>query len=60
MSIKAIRSLGKNTKNQTLQIQNNTLKSFQSAKLLGLTIDKKLKFDTHIDNLSCVKRLVRK
>ena len=43
--------LGKNTKYQTLQIQNNTLKSFQSVKLLGLTIDKNLKFDTHIDNL---------
>ena len=43
--------LGKNTKNQTLQIQNNTLKSFQSVKLLGLTIDNNLKFDTHIDNL---------
>ena len=34
-----------------IQIANVTIKSYISKKLLGVTIDSKLKFDKHVENI---------
>ena len=34
-----------------IEIANATIKSFTSKKLLGVTIDNKLKFDKHVENI---------
>ena len=43
--------LSKNTTNQSIVIDNKTIETSKSAKLLGLTIDKKLNFGIHINNI---------
>ena len=43
--------LGMKEGNLTLFIDNNLIMPSKSVKLLGITIDKELKFDLHIDNI---------
>ena len=43
--------LSKNTINQSIVINNKTIESLKSVKLLGLTIDNKLNFEIHINNI---------
>ena len=43
--------LSKNTINQSIAINNKTIESLKSVKLLGLTIDNKLNFGIHINNI---------
>ena len=43
--------LSKNTINQSTVINNKTIESSKSAKLLGLTIDNKLNFGIHTNNI---------
>ena len=43
--------LSKNTINQSIVINNKTIESLKSVKLLGLTIDNKLNFGIHINNI---------
>ena len=43
--------LSKNTINQSIVINNKTIESMKSVKLLGLTIDNKLNFGIHINNI---------
>ena len=43
--------LSKNTINKSIVIGNKTIESSKSVKLLGLTIDNKLKFGIHINNI---------
>ena len=43
--------LSKNTINQSIVINNKTIESSKSVKLLGLTIDNKLNFGIHINNI---------
>ena len=56
--------LSKNTINQSIVINNKTTESTKSVKLLGLTIDNKLNFGIHINNIckmasAKIKRLKR-
>ena len=44
--------------NANIQIANATIQSSISKKLLGVTIDNKLKFDKHVENIS--QKLSRK
>ena len=44
--------LWKNTINKSIVINNKTIESSKSVKLLGLTIDNKLNFGIHINNIS--------
>ena len=48
--------LSKNTINQSIVINNKTTESSKSKKLLGLTIDKKLNFGIHTNNIFKVKK----
>ena len=41
----------KNTINKSIVINNKTIESWKSVKLLGLTIDNKLNFGIHINNI---------
>ena len=34
-----------------IQIANATIKSYSAEKILGITVDNKLKFDAHVENL---------
>ena len=43
--------LSKNTMNNSIVINNKTIESSKSVKLLGLTIDNKLNFGIHINNI---------
>ena len=43
--------LSKNTINKSIAIGNKTIESSKSVKLLGLTIDNKLNFEIHINNI---------
>ena len=43
--------LSKNKTDQSIVIDNKTIESSKSAKLLELTIDKKLNFGIHINNI---------
>ena len=43
--------LSKNTINKSITISNKTIESSKSVKLLGLIIDNKLNFGTHINNI---------
>ena len=43
--------LSKNTINKSIVIDNKTIESSKSVKLLGLTIDNKLNFGIHINNI---------
>ena len=43
--------LSKNTINKSILITNKTIESSKSVKLLGLTIDNKLDFEIHINNI---------
>ena len=43
--------LSKNTINKSIVIDNKTVESSKSLKLLGLTIDNKLNFGFHINNI---------
>ena len=43
--------LSKNTINQSIVINNKTIESLKSVKLLGLTIDNKLNFGIHMNNI---------
>ena len=43
--------LSKNTANKSIVINNKTIESSKSVKLLGLTIDNKLNFVIHINNI---------
>ena len=43
--------LSKNTINKSIVIGNKTIESSKSVKLLGLTIDNKLNFGIHINNI---------
>ena len=43
--------LGKNTINKSIVINNKTIESSKSVELLGLTIDNKLNFRIHINNI---------
>ena len=43
--------LNKNTINKSIVINNKTIESSKSVKLLGLTIDNKLNFGIHINNI---------
>ena len=43
--------LSKNTANKSIVINNKTIESSKSVKLLGLTIDNKLNFGIHINNI---------
>ena len=43
--------LSKNTINKSIVINNKTIESSKSVKLLGLTIDNKLNFGIHINNI---------
>ena len=43
--------LSKNTINESIVIGNKTIESSKSVKLLGLTIDNKLNFGIHINNI---------
>ena len=45
------RILSKNTINKSIVINNKTIESSKSVKLLGLTIDNKLNFGIHINNI---------
>ena len=48
--------LSKNTINKSIVINNKTIESSKSVKLLGLTIDNKLNFGIHINNICKVGR----
>ena len=48
--------LSKNTINQSIVINNKTTESSKSKKLLGLTIDNKLNFGIHTNNIFKVKK----
>ena len=43
--------LGKNTKNGTYFFNNTEIKNSIEEKILGITIDNKLKFKSHVKNL---------
>ena len=43
--------LGKNTENETYFFKNNEMKNSSEEKTLGMIIDNKLKFKSHVKNL---------
>ena len=43
--------LGKNTENETYFLKNNEMKNSSEEKTLGMIIDNKLKFKSHVKNL---------
>ena len=43
--------LGKNTENETYCFNNTEMKNSSKEKILGITIDNKLKFKSHVKNL---------
>ena len=49
--------LSKNTINKSITINNKTIESSKSVKLLGLTIDNKFNFGIHINNICKVARV---
>ena len=46
-----VRKDRENTTGQNISLQDHTIKSEETVKLLGVTLDNKLNFDTHISNL---------
>ena len=45
-----VRKDGENTTGQNISLQDHAIKSEETVKLLGVTLDNKLNFDTHISN----------
>ena len=43
--------LGKNTENETYFFNNTEMKNSSEEKILGITVDNKLKFKSHLKNL---------
>ena len=43
--------LGKNTKNKALVFKNKIMKRSQEQKIIGIVIDNKLNFKSHVTNL---------
>ena len=46
-----VRKDRENTAGQNISFQGHAIKSEETVKLLGVTLDNKLNFDTHISNL---------